>query len=441
MAIEEGQKGRAELQTQLSDNKQAQESPGMQSIQGAAEEGESGESEGPVPTETEEDRDLKKQLIAAKAEKKNLRRQLDQLKQQQELTNIKMIQLENDLAATVENDSLTSEKEKKLKEKYDEQIYNLELEIQEHLVEIQERVTRDAMKGFQNSYEEIQDTNRTLKEDIVKLTKELEKLKATKAEIPKVTNATDHPEEDIERLRQDLNKSAEEAKKKAEIMEKMQGDHLATNDRFHALQEDYRAVRNDAADFLKTIDGLHTDFKSMERELTAKSTKIDKLQAKVERLEDPNAPKPDFNVIITEHDGETAPTETMAEHREDDVLKTGDPGTENGPESANIDRYTGDMDKDRARPESTRAHVAASSTGSTERRLAWVITMLLLIPTLLSGLSWFVSKQREESLLGRGDDVARLALLSLRAGGGSGASWPGYLYDDKVLTLAGGFYG
>lgn len=79
---------------------------------------------------------------------------------------------------------------------------------------------------------------------------------------------------------------------------------------------------------------------------------------------------------------------------------------------------------------------ATSGLGWKVNGLLWLLLLLLFFGVSL-GVSWW----RRTELLGRGDDLARLALISLRAGGGTGTAWPAWLYDDEVAEIVGGFYG
>lgn len=79
---------------------------------------------------------------------------------------------------------------------------------------------------------------------------------------------------------------------------------------------------------------------------------------------------------------------------------------------------------------------ATSGLGWKINGLLWLLLLLLFFGVSL-GVSWW----RRTELIGRGDDMARLALISLRAGGGTGTAWPAWLYDDEVAEIVGGFYG
>lgn len=119
---------------------------------------------------------------------------------------------------------------------------------------------------------------------------------------------------------------------------------------------------------------------------------------------------------------------------------------------------SGQFDSDRAQissantgsPMSHNPPKAATAPGQTSTKFSTVLTRcqfgygalaLLAFLFLVYVFASFVSRQQEQSLLDRGDNRARLTLLSRRAGGGSGLSWASLLYDDKVLEPAGGFYG
>ncbi|KAL8829472.1 MAG: hypothetical protein Q9191_001995 [Dirinaria sp. TL-2023a] len=68
-----------------------------------------------------------------------------------------------------------------------------------------------------------------------------------------------------------------------------------------------------------------------------------------------------------------------------------------------------------------------------------VFWMLLLL-VLFFVLAMMVSSRRKEGLLSSGDESARLAWASYRAGGGTGTAWPSGLWDDALVTIAGGSY-
>jgi len=79
---------------------------------------------------------------------------------------------------------------------------------------------------------------------------------------------------------------------------------------------------------------------------------------------------------------------------------------------------------------------ATSGLGWKVNGFLWFLLLLLFFGVSM-GVSWW----RRTELIGRGDDLARLALISLRAGGGTGTAWPAWLYDDDVAEIVGGFYG
>jgi len=79
---------------------------------------------------------------------------------------------------------------------------------------------------------------------------------------------------------------------------------------------------------------------------------------------------------------------------------------------------------------------ATSGLGWKFNGLFWLLLLLLFFGVSM-GVSWW----RRTELLDRGDDLARLAFLSLRAGGGTGTAWPAWLYDDDLVEIVGGFYG
>lgn len=77
-------------------------------------------------------------------------------------------------------------------------------------------------------------------------------------------------------------------------------------------------------------------------------------------------------------------------------------------------------------------------------RMGWKMTLFLFLLLLMflffcvsQGVSWW----RNAELMGRFDDAARLAMISMDSGGGSGTMWPAWLYDDHVVEIPGGFYG
>ena len=84
------------------------------------------------------------------------------------------------------------------------------------------------------------------------------------------------------------------------------------------------------------------------------------------------------------------------------------------------------------------APTAARSKMSIVRKSAFVLVLLAI---LFLGFALIVSYYRKEKLLGRGDESARLAWNSYRAGGGTGTAWPSWLWDDELVTVPGGFYG
>ena len=74
------------------------------------------------------------------------------------------------------------------------------------------------------------------------------------------------------------------------------------------------------------------------------------------------------------------------------------------------------------------------------------LLIAILIALFLASLFNFLcsrsdSLERSDDLLGRGDDSTRLALLSMRAGGGTGTAIPRWLWDDVFLDYISGLYG
>lgn len=82
---------------------------------------------------------------------------------------------------------------------------------------------------------------------------------------------------------------------------------------------------------------------------------------------------------------------------------------------------------------------AAKIRNTMGRKTKWGLLLFLLMLLFLL-VSLAVSQVRKNELLGRRDDLARMAMLSLRAGGGTGTAWPAWLWDDKLVELGGGFY-
>lgn len=71
--------------------------------------------------------------------------------------------------------------------------------------------------------------------------------------------------------------------------------------------------------------------------------------------------------------------------------------------------------------------------------IIWLILLAIMLATLCTFWYWnHLSHVRLQNLLSRGDDMTRLALLSVRAGGGTGTAVPTWLWDDELIQVIPG---
>ncbi|KAL8681222.1 MAG: hypothetical protein Q9186_002680 [Xanthomendoza sp. 1 TL-2023] len=74
-------------------------------------------------------------------------------------------------------------------------------------------------------------------------------------------------------------------------------------------------------------------------------------------------------------------------------------------------------------------------------RWLWYLLMLLVIAIAIFAAFYGESARREREMWLKANDFTRRAVISVRAGGGSGTSMPAWLWKDPLLDLSMGYYG
>ena len=103
------------------------------------------------------------------------------------------------------------------------------------------------------------------------------------------------------------------------------------------------------------------------------------------------------------------------------------------PDSMELPTAPGSYPDDEA---SSAEQPASMPLPSMRKSALWMLLLLLLFLML----ALMVSSRRKEELLSGGNESARLAWSSYRAGGGTGTAWPSRLWDDALVTISGGSY-
>lgn len=71
----------------------------------------------------------------------------------------------------------------------------------------------------------------------------------------------------------------------------------------------------------------------------------------------------------------------------------------------------------------------------------WYLLMVLIVAVLAFAVLYGESARRERQMWLKANDVTRRAVISVRAGGGSGSSVPGWLWKDQLLDVPNGYEG
>ena len=265
-----------------------------------------------------------------------------------------------------------------------------------------------------------------------------------------------------------LTTATEKVKELEKKLSKLQGEKRTLENRKDEIEDELEEVRENAENLLKVTADLKKDAKSCEKVMKTKEQEIVKLKSRLERIVDPKDPAALIPITVTDPAGQKSRltltdtagqkpqlTPITEEDEEDDVqvnkipkpndvADRADESAASLPVLSNEEEMTSRKSTDASATSAIEPVLRQDKrreAGCASARKANIACLVLVLLLVFFGVSMLVTWWRKYELLSRGDNYARLAMLSLRAGGGTGTAWPSWLYDDELVEVAGGLYG